>query len=109
MVPAVHVRFDASVLGVIPLPIQNIADSRQPLSFVLMIAWNIYLWKGNAKKKCSAVYLVATAVDRDSDVRSYSCLHHSLNGYIFLCLSSLTCQKENIIINLVLGVFLHLT
>lgn len=49
--------------------------------------------------------LVSVAVDMDSDAGSYPCLHHSLNGYVFLCFSSLTCQRGNIIVNEVLGVF----
>lgn len=48
--------------------------------------------------------LVSVAVDMDSDAGSYPCLHHSLNGYVFLCFSSLTCQRGNIIVNKVMGV-----
>lgn len=58
-----------------------------------MIVWNINLQNSNAKMKHSAVYLVATAADRDSDVGSYSCLHHSLNGYFF-CVSAPSFAKE---------------
>lgn len=45
---------------------------------ILQCIWWLQLWKG---------------------IQMLDCLHHSLNGYIFLCFSSLTCQSGNITVN----------